>query len=284
MLPLLRCPKSGTQFHRIGDQLVCEAGYAYPIVNGKPIIVREMAPLHVTPPKAEVIAKNISEFVFKDDFGEDAIIVHLGCGDVPSPDPRVISIDILPTESADLVAEAEYLPFPDNLIDHLVSGAVFEHVYDPIQSAAEVRRVLKEGGRFRIDTAFMQAYHGYPSHFFNMTAQAVETYLVDDFILEACVIPDSGSPLHTVSEVVTRFLDELPKEIADRLMGAKLCDVLSEIKADRSFSSPLVSGWSEYSRRTLAASIVAVGRKPAGSLRRRHPGRKRSVALTMPLA
>ena len=123
-----------------------------------------------------------------------------------------------------------------------MSGAVFEHVYDPIQSAAEVRRVLKEGGRFRIDTAFMQAYHGYPSHFFNMTAQAVETYLVDDFILEACVIPDSGSPLHTVSEVVTRFLDELPKEIADRLMGAKLCDVLSEIKADRSFSSPLVSG------------------------------------------
>jgi hypothetical protein len=264
MLPSLRCPKSGTRLVRESDQLVSEVGHRYPIINETPILVCEPAPLHVTPPTSGIISKNSPEFKFQDDFNHDAIIVHLGCGDVPSCDPRVISIDILPTTSADLVAEAEYLPFADNSIDHLVSGAVFEHLYNPMQAAAEVRRVLKEGGRFYIDTAFMKGYHGFPSHFFNMTAQAVETYLIDDFILDACVIPDSGSPLHTVSEVLSRFLDDLPKETAVRLLATTLGDVLNEIRADRSFSNPLVSGWSEHSRRALAASVVAVGRKPIG--------------------
>jgi hypothetical protein len=264
MLPLLRCPKSGTRLLREGQQLVSEAGHRYPIIDEKPILVCEPAPLHVTPPTSGIISKNIPEFKFQDDFSDDAIIVHLGCGDVPSADRRVISIDVLPTTAADLVAEAEYLPFADNSIDHLLSGAVFEHVYNPVQAAAEVRRVLKEGARFYIDTAFMQGYHGYPSHYFNMTAQAVETYIVDDFILDACVIPTSGSPLHTVSEILTRFLDELPRTIADRLMETKLCDVLKEMKEDTSFNSPLLSDWSEYSRRALAASVVAVGRKPVG--------------------
>jgi SAM-dependent methyltransferase len=260
---------------RESDHLVSEVGHRYPIINGKPILVCEQAPLHVTPPASDIVSKNSSEFKFRDDdLSDDAIIVHLGCGDVPSRDPRVISIDILPTMSADLVAEAEYLPFADNSIDHLVSGAVFEHLYNPMQAAAEVRRIIKEGGRFYIDTAFMQGYHGFPSHFFNMTAQAVETFLVDDFILDACVIPDSGSPLHAVSEVLSRFLDGLAKETADRLLGTTLRDVLSEIWADKSFNNPLVSGWSEHSRRALAASVVALGRKPAGYNARSSPEAK----------
>jgi SAM-dependent methyltransferase len=264
MLPILRCPRSGTTLRRRGNDLISEAGDVYPIVDGKPITVMNLASLHVTPPSKGLISKNISEFVVSANLPSDAIIVHLGCGDVPSSDPRVISIDILPTQSADLVAEAEFLPFAECSVDYVVSGAVFEHVYNPLQAAAEVRRILKEGGRFHVDTAFMQGYHGYPSHYFNMTPQAAETHLVDDFILEASVIPESGTPLHALSEIFSRFLKELPKDVVDRLMRSTLADFMAEVTADRSFRNPLLSEWSEYARRSLAASVIVAARKPTG--------------------
>jgi len=197
MLDVLRCPKSGTRLTVDGDILVSENGSQYPIVNGKPVLVLNIQALHTTVPSDSIISKNISEYrppQFVED--PDAIVVHLGCGDVPSNDPRVMSIDILPTRSADIVAEGEALPFATESIDFVESSAVFEHLYNPILAASEVRRVLKEGGRFVVDTAFMQTYHGVPSHYFNMTPQAVETFIVSDFILEASKIPKSGTPLY----------------------------------------------------------------------------------------
>lgn len=51
---------------------------------------------------------------------------------------------------AELVpAAAEELPFPDGSFDTVVSTLVFCSVEDPAAALAEVRRVLKPGGRFR---------------------------------------------------------------------------------------------------------------------------------------
>jgi SAM-dependent methyltransferase len=176
-------------------------------VNGKPVLVRNIQPLHVTPPKQSIVSQNIAEYTLSAEVATTpGMKIHIGSGNVPCSDPDVISIDILPNDNTDLVAEAEHLPFSSESIVWAASGAVFEHLYDPISAIEEVRRVLAPGGQVYIDTAFMQGYHGFPCHYFNMTPQAVETFLVDDFDLELSEIPLSGSPAISLENLLRRFI------------------------------------------------------------------------------
>jgi SAM-dependent methyltransferase len=264
LLPHLQCPRSGTAISLHQGSLVSTAGHSYPIINGKPILVRLPQPCHLTPPPPEIVSRNTPEFGFDPNCPDDGLVLHLGCGDVPSHDRRVVSIDVLPTEAADLVAEAEALPFRDGTFDRVVSGAVFEHVYDPIRAAREVRRVIKEGGSFYIDTAFLQGYHGFPSHFFNMTPQAVETYLVDGFSLIHSCVPDSGTVGYTITAILRRFLDGLPAEEADVFRSMSVGQMLEEIESDPSRSNRFIKLLSEFSQRALAASFVVIAQKPLG--------------------
>ena len=262
LLSHLRCPRSGAPLTERQGMLVSEAGHTYPIVNGKPILVRLPQPLHLTPPPKEIVSRNIPEFVCDPSCPIDGLVLHLGCGDVPSSDRRVVSVDVLPTDAADLVAEAEALPFWENTFDRVFSGAVFEHVYDPFRSAKEVRRVTKEGGSFYIDTAFLQGYHGFPSHFFNMTPQAIETYLVDGFSLISSGVPESGTVGYTIAELLRRFLDGLPTEDVAELLEMSVRQMLEEIETDPSRNNRFLSHLSEFSHRALAASFVVIAEKP----------------------
>jgi SAM-dependent methyltransferase len=264
LLPYLQCPRSGTPLSVRHGALISEAGHTYPIVNGKPILVRFPQPLHFRPPPQEIISRNIPEFVFDPNCPADGLVLHLGCGDVPSYDRRVVSVDVLPTDATDLVTEAEALPFRDNTFDRVVSGAVFEHVYDPMRSAREVRRVIKEGGSFYIDTAFLQGYHGFPSHFFNMTPQAIETYLVDGFSLLHSCVPDSGTVGYTITVLLRRLLEGLPTEEAAALLEMSVGQMLEEIEADPSRNNQFLKPLSEFSHRALASSFVVIAQKPRG--------------------
>jgi SAM-dependent methyltransferase len=49
-----------------------------------------------------------------------------------------------------IVAAAEFLPYPDNTFDTILSHEVLEHVIDDRASVAEMARVLKVGGRMVI--------------------------------------------------------------------------------------------------------------------------------------
>ncbi len=262
MLPLLQCPRTGTSLSVADGKLVSETGEEYPIINGKPILVRQVQDFHVTPPSAAFISKNTMEYEPPRSVPSDAICLHLGSGDVPSTDPRVISMDILPTANTDIVAEAEYLPFKTQSIDYIESGAVFEHVFSPLGAAAEVRRVLKDGGEMFIDTAFLQGYHGFPSHYFNMTPQAVETFICDDFVLEDSYVPPGAMPTHALVTQIDRFLELLPREEREALEGSTLRAAVEQIRQSRIRSSGLAGLISEYGHRSLAASFAIRARKP----------------------
>ncbi|MBZ0090477.1 MAG: methyltransferase domain-containing protein, partial [Thermoanaerobaculia bacterium] len=47
--------------------------------------------------------------------------------------------------------------------------AVLEHLEEPARAVAEMARVLRRGGRVFAATPFLQAFHGYPDHFQNLT-------------------------------------------------------------------------------------------------------------------
>lgn len=281
MLPLLRCPRSGRSLMFEDGRLVSTAGESYPLVDGKPILVRTILAMHLASPPGNNISRNIGEYLPGNHYaGPDAVILHLGSGDVPSTDPRVISMDVLPCPNVDIVCEAESLPFRSDSIDLVESGAVFEHLHDPWAAIAEVKRVLKPGGIFRIDTAFMQGYHGFPGHYYNMTPQAVETHLAGDYELLESYVPVSSSPLMTVTMAIDRYLGCLTTDLQKRLLGMPLGDVLDEMRRDLSPASPLLDGFDDFSSRCLAASFAVVARKPHDDAMRRALLRQAGPAAT----
>ncbi|MGA7830836.1 MAG: methyltransferase domain-containing protein [Terracidiphilus sp.] len=94
-------------------------------------------------------------------------ILDLGCGDgqlterIAATGARVIGVDLSPEMIAAArsrgidarEASAELLPFPDGAFDAVFSNAVLHWVRNQDAMMAEVRRVLKPGGRFVAEMA-----------------------------------------------------------------------------------------------------------------------------------
>ncbi|OYW00913.1 MAG: hypothetical protein B7Z58_13680 [Acidiphilium sp. 37-64-53] len=85
----------------------------------------------------------------------------------------VVNVEIGDYPSTDVPAIGEALPFKDNSFDVALSLAVLEHVDDPFKCAQEVLRVVTPGGELLIDVPFLQPVHGFPYHYYNMTAQGL---------------------------------------------------------------------------------------------------------------
>lgn len=260
IIPFLQCPRNGDGLRFAGDSIVSDSGEVYPIVDGKPILVKTICPIHVTEPATDIVSQNIGEYTPPSGL-IDGPKVHLGSGNVPCKHPEVISVDILPNEHVDIVAEAENLPFKTESVSYVESGAVFEHLYDPIRAAQEVRRVLIPGGQMYIDTAFMQGYHGFPCHYFNMTPQAVETFIVDDFELISSSVPVDAGPANSVEALLRKFIEALPLEERMRLLSMKTQELLESLGKPEEWRR-LHGLTSEHVRRSLGASSCVVARKP----------------------
>lgn len=264
LLPYLRCPRTGTKLSIVGDQLISEDGtQQYPIVNGKPILVKTVRDLHITPPANNIISKNVSYYRPATPVDADSWVLHLGCGEVPSNEPNVISLDILPTQAADIVAEGEALPFANETFGSVESAAVFEHVFDPMAVIKECRRVVKEGGFFRTDTAFMQPYHGFPAHYFNMTPVAVERYFADDFELVSSSISKTANPGTATLLTIDRLLLAIGSQKAAELRRMPLSDVIDLLMQNRR-DGKFTENLSPYHTRGMATGTIVVSRKPVG--------------------
>jgi SAM-dependent methyltransferase len=265
LLPILRCPRTHGALHFNDGKLVSHGGEEYPIVNGKPVLVRAIQAHHLAPPPTAHISQNQKRYVVEERCcSSPRKCLHLGSGNVPCSDPRVVSFDVLPCENVDIVGEAEELPFVDDVFDLVDSGAVFEHLRDPLRAIKEVKRVTAPEGRYLIDTAFLQSYHGFPAHYFNMTPLAAESFLVDDFILEDSHVPGSATPVQTFVDLSERFLAALPEEKRLNVERLPVRDLLQALKSDALFRAELLKEFSEYSSRSLAASFVIAARKPIG--------------------
>src|SRR5688572_847602 len=263
LLPILRCPRTHGPLQLEQGKLVSGRGEHYPIVNGKPILVRSPQPHHLTPPEPAHISQNQARYVVEErSCVSPRRCLHLGSGNIPCADSRVVSFDVLPCENVDIVGEAEELPFVDDAFDLIDSGAVFEHLRDPLRAIKEVKRVTAPDGRYLIDTAFLQSYHGFPGHYFNLTPLAAESFLVDDFILEDSHVPGSATPVQTLLDLSERFLATLSKEKRLEVERLPLREVIESLRNDAEFRDRLLQDFSEYSNRALAASFVIAARKP----------------------
>ena len=75
------------------------------------------------------------------------------------PDIELVQTDVVLGPASELLCDAHSLPFANNSFDCVIIQAVLEHVLDPYRCAAELYRVLKDGGLVYAETPFMQQVH-----------------------------------------------------------------------------------------------------------------------------
>lgn len=75
------------------------------------------------------------------------------------------SIDVYDSDQITVIADAHYLPFPDEYFDAVIIQAVLEHVLNPARVVNEIRRVLVNRGLVFAETPFMQSVHEGPFDF-----------------------------------------------------------------------------------------------------------------------
>src|SRR5712675_2312835 len=78
--------------------------------------------------------------------------LDVGCG--INKYPGAIGIDRNPASRADVLCDLDNVPYPfaDNSFDQLRAIHVIEHVSDVIRSMEEFHRLVRPGGRVRIET------------------------------------------------------------------------------------------------------------------------------------
>jgi SAM-dependent methyltransferase len=97
-----------------------------------------------------------------------AVCVSVG-GGPQRVHPALLNLNLGPYPNVDVAGTAYGLPFRDGSVDAVYCEAVLEHLELPEQAVAEMFRVLRPGGQVFAATPFLQAFHGYPSHFQNYT-------------------------------------------------------------------------------------------------------------------
>ncbi len=98
-------------------------------------------------------------------------ILDLGCGPRDQYEPvkslghNYVGIDYS-SDAADLLADAHFIPFQSSSFECVLSYAVLEHMYNPMQAVAEIERVLKPGGKYIGTVSQGEPFH---DSFFHLT-------------------------------------------------------------------------------------------------------------------
>jgi len=136
----------------------------------------------------------------------NGITLHIGAGGSAQRYAGCIELEHKVFRHTDVVGDAHALPFRDSVFDRVFAFNVFEHLRDPKTAASEIRRVLKPGGTVTIHSAFLQALHEAPNHFYNATEFGMREWF-SSFVIDACVVSPNFGPGMMLSYLASTVLD-----------------------------------------------------------------------------
>jgi SAM-dependent methyltransferase len=215
LLPLLRCPLSGASLSLDDGWLRAENGkHRYPIVRGVPVFNPEAAAIKVHPD--EHISNALPYEATAIIAASSGPVLNLSAGGTKSKDSKTVECEYSIFRNTDVAADVHSLPFVDNAFDAVVCLNAFEHYRDPRQAAAEVHRVLKEGGTFFMHTAALQPIHEPPHHYFNVTRYGLAEWLSEFSDVELTVSENfnPGYAMAWIAAEVRFGLQTLPAQTA----------------------------------------------------------------------
>lgn len=162
---------------------------------------------------------------------QDKLILDCGAGYRDTFHANVINYEIVDYPSTDVLGIGEKLPFKSGSLDAVMSFAVLEHVRDPFACAREIIRVLKPGGTLYITVPFLQPFHGYPDHYYNMTSSGLKNLFARDLEILDCGVPFYGVPIISLNWFLKSYVKGLPPEAADHFKSLKIGELLGGIDA-----------------------------------------------------
>lgn len=156
----------------------------------------------------------------------DGLILDCGAGLRKSYYSNVINLEIAPYYSTDILSVGEKLPFKDESFDAVISVAVLEHVKDPFLCAREISRVLKKGGKLFSCIPFLQPYHGFPHHYYNMTHQGHSNLYRPFLNIREVKILESTRPVFSLSWFLESYSRGLPEEERHIFLNKRVEDLI----------------------------------------------------------
>ena len=182
LLDILRCHRCQSALVRRDHQSLTCTGCAqpYPLRGGVPVTILGEPEYPVEPERLGSPPSNnpypASVLVQLERLSQaGGLALDLGSGRRAFGSEHVVQLEICAYPFTDVVNQGDYLPFRDDSFDFVFCLAVTEHVRRPWILAAEIERVLRPGATVIVDSAFLQALHGYPHHYFNMTSYGLQS-------------------------------------------------------------------------------------------------------------
>ena len=239
VLKLLKCPKCHHHNLVIQDQyLLCSnCATKYRIVNNVPIFLENTHNVKVMPVDhdSNELPNEIVNWLEK----LDGYSLNIGAGATKFKIPKCIEIEYSIWKNTDVVGDAHYLPFQDEVFEAVVCFNVFEHLYNPGVAAQEILRVLKPGGKVIVRTAFLQPLHEEPIHFYNATKYGVLNWFAQ-FDIEKCYVSENFNPAFTLGWLCSELLYSLRQNY-----GQHVIEQISQITLEECSQI-----WADPSKRT----------------------------------
>ena len=108
--------------------------------------------------------------------------LDVGCG--INKYPGSIGIDRNPDSRADVLCDLDHMPYPfaDNSFDQLRAIHVIEHLSDVIRSMEEFHRLVRPGGRVRIETPHYTDFSSFcdPTHRWHLNSFSLRYFGEDN--------------------------------------------------------------------------------------------------------
>jgi SAM-dependent methyltransferase len=240
---ILRCPRPlddrssrracGGKLERVGaSALSCvECAQQYPVTDrGFNLLSGELRDISGIADTSNVSSLPYGEWELPaliDEYA-DGLILDNGSGLRDVYYENVVNFEIVDYLTTDVLGVGEYLPFADDAFDAVISIAVLEHVRNPFDSAAEIARVVRPGGKILVEVPFLQPYHGYPHHYYNMTISGLENLFSEHFVIERSGLPPGGEPIWTLPWLLNAYVAGLPTEAAEHFKQLTVRDLLAE--------------------------------------------------------
>ncbi len=187
------------------------------------------------------------------------LVLDCGAGKRGVYYPNVVNFEIVAYDTTDVRGVAEVLPFVDGAFDAVISIAVLEHVKDPFACAAEIARVLKPGGELICCVPFLQPYHGFPHHYYNMTHQGLRNLFERAINVESIQVYASVLPIWSLHWIVQSWAAGLHGDTRDAFLDMRVRDLLAP--PAEFLTAPFVRELSAEKNLELASASVLFGRK-----------------------
>ncbi len=101
---------------------------------------------------------------------------------LPGSVERYDVMDVVPRAEVTIIADLQNcVAVPDNTFDVIVCTQVLEHIADPFKAAAELRRMLKPGGRLLLTVPAAYPYHADPHDYWRFTKDSLQLLFGEHF-------------------------------------------------------------------------------------------------------